>query len=219
MAAISLEDIIKTIRFQGDYQNVRKFPNDMLTKIAQRAFDKYWQYVAKTHNGWWDTDGTIVTVANQRYAALLPDVWSLRAVDRLDGSDYVEMTKVALSERNRYGATTGKPLSYRPSARGIEMFPTPDTVYTLRLTYTPKAPKLATSQPRDYYNGWEEYIIESVLLVLDGREKLPTDARERAIAAALEIVRDGAGEHAAQEPEYLRLHDTEALDPFRDGIM
>lgn len=219
MSAITAEEIIKAIRFRGDYQNVRKFTPTDLMKEVQNAFESFWQLVAKAHQGWWDTETTITTVGGQSYIAVPSDVWSLKAVDRLDGSDYVEMVQVAISERNRYGATTGKPVAYYTNARGINMMPIPDTVYTLRLMYTPKAPKLAVSQPREYYNGWDDYITESVLLVLDRREGKPTDAREKAIEKITLEVMGGASERKAQEPEYLRLFDTEALDPFRDGIM
>lgn len=219
MAALTLEEIEKQIRFRGDYQNLKKFPRDDVRKLIQQAFKKFWQIVAKAHTGYWDTETTFPTVANQAFVALPSDVWSLLALDRLESNEYVTMHQVPLSERNRYGSSTGKPLAYRTSARGLELYPTPDTVYTLRVTYTPKAPDLAVSQPREYYNGWEEYIIESVLLVLDGREKLPLDARKAAIKDIVDMVIDGANEHRAQEPEYLNLRELGDFDPFRDGVL
>lgn len=219
MSLVTLDDIIKTIRFRGDYQNVRKFPPADLRKEAQNAFEAFWQIVADAHNGWWDTDTTIATVAHQRYIALPADVWALQALDRLEGSDYVPMHQVPMGERNRFGMSEGTPSNYRTSARGAELSPIPDAVYTLRVSYTPKAPKLAVSQPREYYNGWEDYIIESVLLVLDRREKQSTDAREKAIDAIEKQVRGGASARRQQEPEYLNLREGGSYDPFRDGLL
>ncbi len=207
MSAITLEALRNTILFRGGYENTRKFTTALVNTEIQSAFAEFYELVAKVHEGWWDTTGSVSTVASQAYVALPSDAWIVRAVDRLDGTDYFEMQQVAHSERNRYGGSTGKPMAYRLTARGIDMLPTPDAVYTLRVSYTPFAPQLSESQPRQYYNGWEDYVILATLLRLDQREQRPLQERMMALGAVEKRVREGAAERRAQEPDYLNLRE------------
>lgn len=219
MAAITLADLRKQIRFIGDYQNLRKFPDSDVNDVIQRVFGKFWKLVAKTNQGWWDTEGQISTVANQAYVALLSDTWRVLSIDRLDGGEWVEMAQVGIDQRNRYGANNlGKPLSFRLSSRGAELYPTPDAVYTLRQSYTPKPPSLAESQPREYYTGWEQYLITGTLLELDTREQRPLNDRLAAFQMAEKDIIEGASERRQQEPEYLRLREFDDYDPYKDGL-
>lgn len=215
MSAISLATLRTTIRNRGDYTNVRRFPDSYLDTEIQNAFAKFYQLVAECNEGWWDTTGSASTVASQAYVALPSDCWTVRAIDRLDGSDYREMAQVGLSERNRYGSSTAKPLAYRLSARGIELYPTPNAVYTLRVTYTPLAPILGAA--REWYNGWEDYVIEEALLQIDKREQRPLGERMATIDRIIAAVKSGASQRRRQEPEYLNLREYGDLDPYGDG--
>lgn len=218
MSALTLADIRGEVRFKGDYQNLRKFPNTDVDKVIQRQFDNFWRLVEETNQGWWDTEGTITTVANQAYVALLADTWLVKAMDRSDSDGWVEMSQVGLNQRNRYANVTGKPLSFRLTSRGAELYPTPDMAYTLRQTYTPKPPKLAESQPRDYYTGWEDYLITGTLLELDTRERRPLGDRLTAFQLAEKNLKAGASQRRQQEPEYLRLREFDDYDPYKDGL-
>ncbi len=217
MDAISPEQLRATIRFRGDYQNVRKFPNTELDKEMQVAFAKFYQLVADEHQGWWDTEGTITTVAGQTYLALPPGCWRVQGVDILDGSDYRALSQVGLEHRNRHGATQTKPETFRTSARGLELGPTPDAAYTLRVMYTPAAPQLMISQPREWYNGWHEYILESVLAVFDRREGKGVKDRLDAIDNIARAVKAGAASRRQSEPEYLDLREGHGGGPWYEG--
>lgn len=219
MSSISRATIRDTIRFRGDYQNVRKFPNADLNKEIQTKFDKFWQLIEKEHQGWWDKQGDVSTVLNQAYIALPADCWVLKAVDRMDGTEPNEMAKVGVAARNRFGTSASQPLAYRRSSRGLELYPTPNGVYTLRITYAPYAPTLDEGTGRDWYTGWEDYVIESVLLELDTREGKPLGDRIAKIAAYEKQVKDGVDNTNAQEPDYLVLRERLPTDPYDDGIL
>jgi hypothetical protein len=147
MSTIDLATLREVIRFRGDYQNVRKFPNSFVNREIQKSFGEFYALVDSTHEGWWDTDSTVTTVADQAYIALPPQTWRVKAVDRLDGSDYLELRQIGLADRNKYDSSHSEPLAYRLSARGIELYPTPEQAYTLRVLYTPIAPALQEAQP------------------------------------------------------------------------
>jgi hypothetical protein len=205
-----------TIRFRGDYQNLRKFPNADVDKEIQLSFSEFHELVDEAHEGWWDTEMTLTTTASVAYVALADTVWRVQGVDILDSGDYRQLAQIAIGQRNRWGSQAGEPEAYRTSARGIELLPTPDAAYTLRLMHTPRAPLLAVSQPREWYNGWEDYVITSTLLKLDERESKPTVERERALDRVAKRIRSAASKRRQQEPEYLNLRESDIVDPYND---
>ena len=218
MTAISRATLRDTIRSRGDYTNVRRFPNSYLNTEIQTAFGHFHRIVNEAHEGWWDTEGTVTTVASQAYIALPTDAKVLKAVDRLDGGEYEPLSQVGYSERNKYNST-GKPLAYRTSSRGLELYPTPNAAYTLRVHYTPRAPTLDEDTEREWYDGWEDYVIEKVLLELDDREGKPLADRMRKLEAAEKALRASSSERRQAEPEYLHLREYIDTDPYGDGVL
>ncbi len=216
MSAINRATLRGTIRDRGGYNNVRRFSDAYLNTEIQTAFGKFYQLVADVHEGWWDTQTTTVTINGTAYVALPATCWRAQAVDLLAGTDYVEMPQIGLGERNRYGSSTARPVAYRISSRGLELFPTPNAVYTLRVHFTPKAPDLDETTAQEWYNGWEDFVIETVLLELATREDMPLGDRMAKVKAAADFIKDGATEHRAQEPEYIRLREHSDGGPYDD---
>jgi len=219
MAAIDLQTLRATIRFRGDYQNVRKFPNDAVDTEIQGAFGEFWALVDSVHEGWWDTSDTVTTIAAQEHIALPADAWRVKGVDLLDGGEYRQLDQIGISERNRFGSTSDEPEAYRLSARGIELYPTPNAAYTLRVHYSPKAPALQEAQPREWFNGWEDYVIEATLIRLDRSTKLPLTDRQTALAMIEKRIKSEATERRSQEPEYVPLRECgDFLTPVEKGV-
>ena len=206
-----LSDIITVVRNRGDMRNTIRFPDSVLTTEIQAAFGEGYELMEQVNEGFFDTTATAPTVVAQAYIALPSGTWKTRAIDRLDGTEYVPVVRVGIKDRNRYGSQQGKPLAHRLTARGADLYPTPDAVYTLRFTYTPVAPTLDTT-PREFYNGWEEYSIFGALVRLfqtQGRDESTWQKqldRQRARILGAAPNRDAAG------PEYLRL-----FEEYSDG--
>lgn len=216
---ISRAEMRQLIRLRGDYTNVRRFPNDYLNAEIQSAFGHFWRIVDEAHQGWWDKEDTITTAANVPYATLPVDCKTVKATDRLDGDEYVEMPHIGLADRNRFGSASGKPLAVRMSARGFELYPKPNAVYTIRVMYSPKAPALTENERRDWYDGWQDYVVEKVLYELDSREGKPMGDRTEKLERAEKALRASTSERRQAEPEYLRLREG-SDDPFNDdGIL
>lgn len=218
MSAITRATLRSTIRTRGDYTNTRRFTNDYLNTEIQTAFNHFWRIVDEAHQGWWDTEGTVTTTANVSYVALPATAKVVKAVDRLDGGEYQSMPQVSINDRNRFGSGTGKPVAFRLSSRGIELHKTPDSAYTLRVMFTPKPPTLTEGAAREWYDGWEDFVIEKVLFELDSREGKPLNDRIVKLKAAEEALRASSHERRQQEPEYLPLRELGDLDPYIDGI-
>lgn len=222
----TLADILATIRLRGDARNTVRFPDSYLTREAQAAFAEGYELIVGVNEGFFDTQASVSTVAHQAFTALPagpPPCWIVRAVDRLDGNDFVPMPRVGVKDRNRYGATEGRPTAHWLTARGIDLYPTPDQVYTLRVTHTPVAPTL-DSTPREFYNSWEEYTINGALIRLyntQGRD--PVEWQKQLDRTAARIVKAAAARDSSG-PEYLNLREGytgefggEDLDAWRPG--
>jgi len=209
----SLTDLISAIRFRGDFRNVVRFPDANITVEAQAAWTELYELIADTNEGYWDVDAQVITVAGQPYVPLPPGTWRVRGIDCLcssgagaNGTDYIELPQIGISDRNRYCSTTFcQPCAYRLTARGADLFPTPDRAYTLRVTYAPVAPQLG--DPREYYNGWEEYVIYATLLRLALNEERDVSSWQAQLQFQRERIIRGASQRKAQEPEYLPLRD------------
>lgn len=207
----TLASILAIVRFRGDLRNAIRFPDADLTKEIQGAFGEGYELVADTNEGYYDVTATLSTVAGTDFVALTTGTWRVRAMDRLDGSDYLTMTRVGLKDRNRWGSARGKPEGYRLSARGAELFPTPDAIYTLRQIYTPVAPTL-DSTAREFYNGWEEYTIYGALVRLYLNQNRDASEWERQLAMQRARLTSMAGERNASGPEYLNLFEGDGAD-------
>ena len=205
MSALTLAEIRAIVRFRGDFRNTLRFPDLNVNAEIQAAFAEFYELVADTNEGYWDTQGTVTTTANVAFVTLPTDSWRVRGVDRVDGTDFIEMRQIGVSERNRYGSDTDEPCAYRLTARGLDLFPTPDAVYSIRVTYTPRAPALIEATAREYYNGWEEYVIYGALIRLAENEERDTSEWQNRIDRQAARIKGGASQRKAAEPEYINL--------------
>ncbi len=220
MSAISRAKLRATIRTRGDYTNVRRFSHDYLNTEIQTAFGHFWRIVDEAHQGWWDTSATGATVADTAYVPLPTDCKVVKGIDRLDGGEYEPLAQIGLADRHRFSSSgTGKPVAYRLSSRGVELYKTPNAVYTLRVIYTPKPPTLTESAEREWFDGWEDYVIEKVLFELDSREGKPLQDRKVKLDMAEAALRASSNQRRQQEPEYLALREFSNIDPYGDGIL
>lgn len=209
MALRSLANIRDDVRFRGDFRNTVRFPDANVNSEIQSAFAEFYELVADTNEGYWDTTGDVTTSIGVGFVALPSDAWRVRAIDRLDASGAVDgqLCQIGIDERNRYGngSINEAPRAYRLTARGADLFPTPDAVYTLRVTYTPLAPTLSAA--REFYNGWDEYVIYATLIRLsEGQERDTSMWQSRVDRQAMRI-KSAASGRRQQEPERIPLHD------------
>lgn len=216
----TLADLIGIVRFRGDMRNSVRFPDANLTTEIQAAFAEGYELVVKVNEGFYDTLANVTTSAGVAFTALPSDTWIARAIDRLENGEYIPLPRVGIKDRNRYGVTQGKPCGHRLTARGIDLYPTPDAVYTLRVTYTPVAPTLDTT-PREFYNSWEEYAVFGALVRLYDNMGRDSAQWKSQLAAQAARVTAAAGSRDSSGPEYLNLREdwdgSEDLDRWRPG--
>lgn len=212
MATKTLSEVRAAVRFRGDFRNTVRFPDADVDREIQAAHSEWYELVCEANAGFFDTTSTVSTVANQEYVALPANTWVVRGVDRRDGSEWEALSQISIADRNRYSSTTGEPIAFRLTARGADLYPTPNTVYTLRFTYTPVVSSLGDVTPVDFLNSWEEYVIYATLLRLaENEERGRNDWQERVDRQAMRI-KSAAGARRSSEPEYVPLRDHVASD-------
>lgn len=211
----TLAQLITIVRFRGDMRNTIRFPDANITGELQAAFAEWYELVDEVNEGFFDTTSTTPTIANTAFAVLPSGTWNVKAIDRLDGSDYIPVPRVGVKDRNRFGSTTGRPTCHRLTARGIDLYPTPDAVYTLRVTYTPVAPTLSTTG-LEYYNSWEEYAIFGALVRLYKNQGRDASDWEKDLNKQAARINTAAARRNVSGPEYLNLRDGFGDDSFDD---
>ncbi len=215
----TLSDLITIVRNRGDARNTNKFPDSYLTAEIQAAFAEGYELIAEMNSGFYDQFDNVTTTAHIGFVALPagpPACWIVRAVDRLETNlEPVPMPRIGIKDRNRYGVTEGKPCAHRLSSRGIEMYPTPDAIYTIRVLNTPAAPTLDTT-PREYYSSWEEYAVYGALVrLLNTQSRDPSQFQQLLAQTAARMIK-AAGERDSSGPEYLNLREGLGGDGFED---
>lgn len=212
MATATLAQIITRVRFIGTYENSIKFTSTLITGEVNAALAELYELLDDAHGGYFDTTGTVSTVAAQDWVALPSDFWRLKGVDILIGGRYYALDQIGIEQRNDYQTSTGRPCAYRTTAgstRGrLTLYPTPSGVETIRVVYTPTfTPLVNDSDSFEYYNGFEDYVVCSTLLRLDQREERPLGERQQELARIKDRIIKGAARRRSAEPQYLTAKD------------
>lgn len=222
MATKTRAEIRARTRFLGSYENSTKFTDALVNDELQAGLNELYALMADSNEGYFDTKTTTPTVVNQDYVDLPVDFWRLRGVDVSIGGRYRELRQVGIADRNKFQSTAGRPAAYRTvsgGARGrLELYPTPNSVETLRLIYTPTCPVWTDdSDTFEFYGGNEDYVITAGLLRLDQREERPLGERQQELERIRQrVVRDVSMRRAA-EPEYL-VNRTTYFDDWEGDV-
>lgn len=168
-----------------------------------------------------------VTTANQVTVSPPTRFFQLLSLERVDGTRVIRMRKLDTRDRDKFSAT-GPPLFYRlvggaADTTGeysalVELFPTPDSAYTLLLRYIPHAPVLnADTDVWDGFNGWEEYVVVDAALKCMEKEQNPDIAP---LLARLDRLKERIISLSASwdEQEGRKIHVTDTFDDWYYGL-
>lgn len=206
MATITLSTVRTAVRERGDLPLSRKFSDDFLDREIQASWTALHRLVESVNEGYYDKEGTVATVAGTRYVALPTDARRVKGVDILDSGEYRTLDQIGISERNRFGTTNDQPRAYRLSERGIELYPTPNAVYTLRVTYARKVTALSGTSV-DVDEEWQDYVVWSTIKRIAPSEERPMNDYAAMAKEAEDAIRASASGRRQAEPEYLVLRE------------
>lgn len=207
MTAITLATLRTRARQLGDYENSTVFTDAVMTPWVNEAIGDYFDLLDEHFDGYRDTTGTVTTTASVATVALPAAFLKARAIDILDGGTYRQLRRFQPGPQALgFDQATGRPVGYLHVGTNLELFPTPDAAYTIRLRYVPAMTALsADGDSIDVPNGWEGFIVHSILLRCDEREERPLGDRLAAIDRyRARIVRASQNRNTA-EPAYLPM--------------
>lgn len=194
-----------------DYVNSTVFTSAVVNRFINEAMAELYEIVSSQHEGHFDTTATVVTAAGVQTVNLPSDFYDLRALDRqIDtaGEQHVPLRRINLMQT--YGLQgRGKPQGYMlhgGTAPGtVRLWPIPDGVYTLRVTYEPLFDQLEDDTDSfDFRNGWEDLVIQSARMRMAAEEERPFDAT--ILERAQQRIVTSANKRNSAEPDYLTLH-------------
>lgn len=212
MTTVSLTTLRASVRQLGDYEASTVFTDAFLDEWINRGIEEYHEFLLDSWEGYYDkvTDA-LVTVAGVQEVDLPTDFLRLRLAQRKLATDsYTELRRVTLVDASRYGGR-GAPRGYAlhgASGGGlpgrIRLWPVPDGVYTLRLTYAPVAQQLVVGADTiDLLPGGDRFVVYAALFELDEREGRPVADRQTQIDRAKARIKASAKQRNTGEPEYL----------------
>lgn len=211
MPSFTLSQLRDSVRDLGDYRNSSVFTDVLLTEFINEAIAELFELVTGQFEGYYDTSTTVTTTAGVQTVDLPADLYILRALDReLDAERHAPLSRIGYGDTYRYQGR-GSPRAYMlwggstSSQPGTaRLFPVPDAVYTLRVTYQPLfTPLSADGDTFDFRNGWQEMVFQAALLRCDQREERPLNDRLALIERAKERIISSAGKRNSAEPEHL----------------
>lgn len=206
MTAITLATLRTRIRALGDYENSTKVTAAFLDPIINEAIGDYCDLLDERWEGYRDKTGTVPTVANTATIALPADFLKARAVDVLDGTRYIPLRRLQLKDVYAYDDQRERPIGYLHVGANLELFPTPNAVYTIRLRYVPSATVLvADGDSIDIPNGWEGFVIYTALAKVDDKEERDLSQRLAMIDRYRARIERAAADRNTAEPEYLHI--------------
>lgn len=208
MTAQTLAQLCSAIRENGELENAGTYTNAFLTRWVNQAIRDLVEIVSDQFAGYFDSTTTVATVAGTQTVNLPANFRDLRALDRQVAADrHAPLRRLTLGQTYAYqgrGAPRGYMLHGGTAPGTIRLFPVPDAVYTLRLTYEPVITPLALDADTfDFGNGWEDYVHQLVLLEIDLREERPVQERMVKIDRARQRIIGSAQKRNSAEPEYL----------------
>lgn len=207
MSSVTLASLRTVVRTRGDFPTSAKHTSTFLDLELQTSWAELHELIEDCNEGFWDTSSTTPTIANQAYVALPVAAWKIKGVDILDGAEYSELAQVGTSDRNRFGSTTDQPRAYRLTERGIDLFPTPNAVYTIRITYARVVTALSESTATTIPNDWQDYVAWSTILKLNTTERRDSSESMAMVQATRARIIAGASKRRQQEPEYIPLRE------------
>lgn len=203
----TLTNLLSDVRVEGDYNRSAVFTDTILTRWINQAIARVYNLLTAADPELYAKEASLTTTASQDYVNLPADFLKLLRLDILTStSTYARLFRYALAEENNYqdligNATTESRYRYNVQGSKIKLKPTPGVVDTLRIVYVPCVTDLSLgSDTFDGLNGYEDLVVQYVLLRCDLREEKAIGERLQVIQQLEAAIRAAADARDEAEP-------------------
>lgn len=204
MTTFTAAVLLDRVREEGDYENSAVFTDAVMLPWLSTAHGEFCDLIDEEWEGYRDATQTLATVAGT--ATVTPAAFlKVRAVHLQYGGVYRALQRFEPSRQTLgYDESTGIPVGYIHVSDALELFPTPDAAYTLRIRYVPQATAItATSDTIAVPNGWEDFHVAKVLLKCAAREERDLPGPLATLADVRARVKRAAAHRNVAGPKYL----------------
>lgn len=204
MTTFTAATLLDRVREEGDYENSDVFTDAVMLPWLSTAHGAYCSLLDREWDGYRDATQTVPTVIGT--ATVTPSAFlKVRAVHLLYSGQYRALEQFEPSRQVLgYDETRGVPVGYLHVADTLELFPTPDAVYTIRIRYVPQATAITTTADTiSVPNGWEDFHVAKVLLKCAAREERDTSEWRATVDRVTAEVQLAARNRNVAGPAYL----------------
>lgn len=207
---ITLAELRTQCRQRADMENTTHISDGELNSYINSSIAELHDILTQVYSGEYNINVyEFNTAVNTDEYALPADFYKAKGVDaRLNGSDWFELKKFNLNERNRYQnfgvwsfLGTGN-VRYRLIGNNIRFSPTPDKETPIRLWYVPVAETLVDdSDELRNYNGYHEYILVDVAIKMLLKEESDATVFYQLKKDLIKRIEEAAQNRDAGQPE------------------
>jgi hypothetical protein len=201
----------------ADQVNSRLFEDTEIDVLIDAANAAYHQILFESGLSYLETDtGATATAAGTAAYNLPSDFLGLLKLEwRASASEPWRLLRpVGITEDHRFGVQNAEPIGYRLVGSTLVLYPTPVAGY-YRLRYVPTCAKLANDAATiDGYNGWEEFVVWSVVAELVSTEESdPTFAIQEREAIRERIRKAAEIRSATDGAHVMNVYHMDEVDP------
>ncbi len=209
--AITLAQLKTQSRQRADQENSNFVEDAELVNYINSSIAELHDILVQAYGSdYFVTTDDFTTTSNDNTYDLPEDFYKLHAVDaRVNGSDYVNITKFNFNERN--ASASSDYFKYRIVGSSIMFAPTPSAGTAIRVWYTPLATKL--EEDADELNDFNQY---SEYVIVDAAIKMLL--KEESDVAELMAIKQGLLQRITYAAENRDAAQPESItDVYSDG--
>jgi hypothetical protein len=207
--SVTLLQLRTRSRQRADQETSNFIEDDELNGYINASIaELYDLMVAAYGSDYFLADYSFSIVSGTQNYTLPADFYKLKGIDvNLSNNNWFSIRPFNFNERNRndnitWGVLSGPSIRYRIMGNNVKLSPNPDSNYSARVWYVPKATVLvADTDVFDDMNQWAEYVITDAAIKMMQKEESDTGTLEKQKAELKRRIEIMADNRDAGQPE------------------
>lgn len=205
--SFSTATLIERVRQRTETEHSDFVTDDEITNYLNDSMKSYYDFMVTAYQDYFIDGYTFSTVSGQLAYALPSDFYKLRGVDVfIDTDTVVSATPLPFAERNKYrqgswGWNMRSSIRYTLSGSYINLYPVPESVYSVTLWYVklpPTIPTVRVGGTTDFTGPWDTFIVlDTAITIRDKEESDVSVLMKQRDELKISIIQNAANRDAA----------------------
>lgn len=203
----TLAELRTQVRQAADIENAAAWTDGQLDQLINDSIaDLYLVLVECYEDDYTESYAFSTAATTEVYSLASAGVVKVRAVEVLDGEDWLPLDRWDFSNRRFYADGSGRPRAYRLIGKeSITLLPTPDGVYSMRVWLVPPPDTLTLdTDTYDGVSGYERYVVVDSAIKVGIQEETDVRALVQERQRMLEKIQRTAGTKDAGRPDIVQ---------------